>query len=116
MADGISTVLIRYLMLCGLPAKTIALCDHNTRMYHDLGIYGDIADSCMEVLAEHFGVDLSGFEFEQFFPREFEGKSVLTRVLLWLVPFAGAVARRYGKWSPLTLARIDRAIRNKRWE
>lgn len=115
MASELSIELREYLKRCGLSESKIAQCNGGTRMYHDLGLYGDIAEACMEVLAKDYRVDLSGFEFEKFFPQEFAGKNVLARALLWLVPFAGNVARQQGEWLPLTLERIDQAISSKRW-
>jgi Protein of unknown function (DUF1493) len=116
MASELSIELREYLKRCGLSESKIAQCSGSTRMYHDLGLYGDIAEAYMEVLSEHYRIDLSGFEFEKFFPPEFAGKNALTRALLWIVPFAGNAARQRAEWSPLTLERIDRAIRSKRWE
>lgn len=116
MMSELSIELREYLKRCGLPESKIAQCSGSTRMYHDLGLYGDIAEAYMEVLAEHYRVDLSGFEFDKFFPHEFAGKNVLTRVLLWITPFASNAARQRGEWLPLTLERLDRAIRSKRWE
>ncbi len=84
-------------------------------MYHDLGLYGDIAEADMEVLADHYLVDLSGFEFERFFPPEFAGKSPLTRALLWMVPFAEKATRKDYEYLPLTLEMIERAMRTKQW-
>ncbi|PJK13863.1 hypothetical protein CO613_09020 [Lysobacteraceae bacterium NML07-0707] len=116
MPDELSAELREYLKRCGLSENKIAQCNGRTRLYHDLGIYGDIAEACMEVLAECYRVDLSSFEFEKFFPREFAGKNILTRALLWIVPLASNTARQRGEWLPLTLKRIDHAIHNKRWE
>lgn len=112
----LSADLREYLKRCGLPERKLARCNSSTRMYHDLGLYGDIAEAYLGVLADHYGVDLSGFEFEKFFPPEFAGTNMLTRTLLWLIPFAGSVARRRDNYSPLTLEMIDRAIRAKRWQ
>lgn len=84
-------------------------------MYHDLGLYGDTAEACMEALIDHYQVDMTGFEFEKFFPPEFAGKNLITRTLLWLVPFAGKAARQRGQYLPLTLETIDRTIKSKRW-
>lgn len=116
MTNDLSIELREYLTRCGLPQTKIAQCNASTRMYHDLGLYGDIAQAYMEVLADHYHVDLSGFEFQTFFPEEFEGKTLLTRVLFSLIPFASHMARRRGEWLPLTLERVDRAILSKRWE
>lgn len=116
MASELSLELREYLKHCGLPANKIAQCSSDTRMYHDLGLYGDIAEAYMEVLAERYHVDLNGFEFEKFFPREFAGKSALTRALLWILPFASKAVRQRDEYLPITLEKIDRAIRSRRWE
>jgi len=104
-----------YLKRCGTSESIIAQCNGSTRMYHDLGLYGDIAEAYLGVLANCYHVDMSGFEFEKYFPLEFAGRNKLSRVLLWFVPFAARVARRRGEYVPLTLDMIDRTIRAKRW-
>jgi hypothetical protein len=116
MGSELSVELREYLKRCGLSEKNIAQCGGNTRMYHDLGLYGDIAEAYMGVLVDHYQVDLSGFEFEKFFPPEFAGKNMLTRALLWIAPFAGDAARQRGEYSPLTLGMIECVIRTKRWD
>ncbi|WP_311239034.1 MULTISPECIES: hypothetical protein [unclassified Xanthomonas] len=115
MASELSIELREYLKRCGLPERVIAQCNGGTRMYHDLGLHGDIAEAYMEVLAEHYYVDLGGFEFEKFFPPEFSGRSIFTRTLLWIVPFAGKAARQGGEYLPLTLGTIERVMRAKQW-
>lgn len=116
MTSELSTELREYLKRCGLSERTIAQCSGKTRMYHDLGLYGDIAEAYIEALAEHYRVDLSSFEFEKFFPPEFSGKNAFTGAFLSVIPFAGYIARQRSEWLPLTLERIERAIRSKRWE
>ena len=115
MASELSVELREYLKRCGLSESKIAQCSGSTRMYHDLGLYGDIAEAYMGVLADHYHVDLSGFEFEKFFPPEFAGTNMLTRALLWIVPFAGNAARGSSEHLPLTLEMIDGVMRSKRW-
>ncbi|MCW7536262.1 DUF1493 family protein [Aquabacterium sp. A7-Y] len=111
----LSDPLREYLRRCGLPEKKLAACTWETRLYHDLRIYGDVAEAYMGVLVDHYQVDLSGFEFDKFFPPEFAGRNMLTRVLLWIVPFAGKAARDQGEYRPLTMSMLDRVIRDKRW-
>lgn len=115
MANELSTELREYLKRCGLSEGKIAQCSVKTRMYHDLGIYGEIAEDCIDVLTDQYHVDPGGFEFEKFFPPEFAGKSMLSRVLLWIVPFAGKLERQRGEYLPLTLEMIENAMRAKRW-
>jgi hypothetical protein len=116
MPSELSIELRGYLKRCGLSENKIAQCNGATRLYHDLGLYGDIAEAYMEALENHYHVDMTGFEFEKFFPPEFSGKNALTRILLWAIPFASHAARQRSKCLPLTLERIDRAMRSKRWE
>jgi hypothetical protein len=116
MTSELSIELREYLKYCGLSKRKIAECRGSTRMYHDLGLYGDIAEAYMEVLADHYHVDLSGFEFDKFFPPEFAGKNSFLAMLLSIIPFAGYVARQRDEWLPLTLERVDQAIHSKRWE
>lgn len=111
----LSNELRDYLKRCGLHDDKVARCESNTRMYHDLGFYGDTAEACMEMLANHYRVDLTGFEFDKYFPPEFAGKSMLTRTLLWIIPFAAKANRRHEEYLPLSLETIDRVLQTKRW-
>lgn len=114
--EKLSSDLVEYLELCGMPRRVVARCKSETRMYHDLGIYGDIAEAYIDVLGSKYSVDLAGFEFDKFFPPEVLGRSLLANVFFSFVPFSGQIVRRRGQWLPLTLGRIDSAIRLKRWE
>lgn len=111
----LSVELREFLKRCGLSERKIALCNGNTRMYHDLGLYGDIAEAYMEELADHHHVDLSGFEFDKFFPPEFAGGNGLLGGLISILPFAGYIARQRGEYLPLTLTMIDSVMRAKQW-
>lgn len=115
MGNPLSPELREYLKRCGLSENKISQCHSGTRMHHDLGLYGDVAESYMEILRDQFHVDLSGFEFEKFFPPEFAGGNWLIRTLLWIVPFAGQAARRRTEFLPLTLEMVDEALRHKRF-
>jgi hypothetical protein len=66
-----------YLRKLGYSEQRIAGMSMHTRLFHDLGAYGDSAIEDMQLLEEEFGVDLSGFEFAKYFPPEFEGRSRL---------------------------------------
>lgn len=115
MGNNLSSELCEYLKGCGFSKKIIEKCTPNTRLYHDLGVYGDVAEGCIEVLCDRCHVDISGFEFDEYFPREFIGENSFIRTLFWAVPFFGREARRHGKYSTLTMMMIESAIRAKRW-
>ena len=105
-----------YLIACGISRRKIRKCTDSTSMYHDLGLYGDIAESCMEVLINHYQVNLDGFNFYEFFPPEYEGKNWLSSLFFQCIPFASAIARSQRTYPPLRLGRINNAICNKYWE
>jgi len=111
MANEISDVTRQYLVYCGISARAIAKCNMETRLYHDLGIYGDIAESCMEILEEKYNVDMNKFEFERFFPHEFPWRNPFMGAVLSLLPFANLAARQGREYDPLTLGMIEVAMR-----
>lgn len=103
-----------YLSMCGISAKSITKLTRQTRLWHDLGMFGDIAEGNLECLHDHFGVDLSEFDFEKYFPVEFIGNSLATSILIRLVPFLDGYLRRRAELAPLTLGMIEDAIISKK--
>ena len=69
-----------YLKHCGMWTRTINKCNLKTKLYHDHGIYGDIADGYMSVLSDLYQVNLSHFDFDKLTP--------------WKVPFNHALPAR----------------------
>lgn len=102
MMNSLPEVLTNFLELSGLRRSQIDGCDLQTRLYHDLGLYGETAEDCMKVLAETYHVDMTNFDFEAYFPLEFPGKTRLTQALLWQIPFARHLVERTAKYDPLT--------------
>lgn len=115
MSNNVSELLRGYLKKCGMSEAEIAQCKSSTRLYHDLGIYGEIAKSYIDVLANSFSVDMTRFVFLDYFPPEFEGDNLLSRAITWIIPFAGKVARSRRTLLPLTLGMIDHVMQSKRW-
>jgi hypothetical protein len=113
--NELSAETVEFLQRCGLRPAKILLCNLNTRLYHDLGWYGDIAESCMEELQAHYGVNLSGFDFASYFPAEFAGKNRFQQIAFWVLPFLGYLERRRSTFLPLTLARVESSLQSKKW-
>lgn len=90
--------------------------DLKLRLYHDLGIYGDIAESCIETLKDNYNVDVTNFAFEYYFPEEFSGESQLQRILFNFVPFLRSKAENKKEFKPLTFLMIKNAIKEGRLE
>lgn len=111
----ISPELCEYLRRCGLSEKKVAESGPETELLKNLGVYGDIAEAYMETLEKEFNVDMSQFEFENYFPPEFAGGSTIERLLYWIVPPLARKQRRAEDFRPVTLRMIDEAIRERRW-
>jgi len=114
MKNELSVELCEYLEYCGLSRRKIARCSGSTRMYHDLGLYGETAEEFLEVLRDDYHVDLSGLEFEKFFPYEFESSVFSTRIFPIFVP--SVKWRRRHEYLPLTLAMMDEMMHTKQWQ
>ncbi len=104
-----------YLNELGYSEQRLATMNKSTRLYHDLGLYGDNAIDDMSFLQTKFGVDLSEFDFDSYFPPEFEGRNGIEAFLLSLIPFSGLMMRRRRTYLPITLEMIDQSIRAGRW-
>jgi tetratricopeptide (TPR) repeat protein len=80
-----------------------------------VGVYGDSAIEDMQVLAEKFGVNLSNFDFDRYFPPQFEGRNRFEMVLINSLPFVSKIVRDRREYLPVTLAMIDQSLREKTW-
>jgi hypothetical protein len=108
-------VVERFLVDAGCSESARSKCTLSTRLYQDLGVYGDEAHDYMQTLSERFGVDLSGFDFDEYFPREFPGGNWVERTIRWLVPGLGK-PRPASQYRPITLAAVEKAIDVGRWQ
>lgn len=90
--------------------------DLKLSLYHDLGIYGDIAESFLETLRSNYNVDISAFIYQDYFPEEFYGKSQFQKILFSFIPFLSSKAKNNSDFKPLTFLMIKNAIREGRLE
>lgn len=104
-------------MACGISSTRIRRLRLSSRLYQDLGVYGDEAEAYMETLADQFGVDMTGFTFAQYFPEEFPGRHFTTAMLLAFVSMS--LRKRFlhpdHQYEPLTLEMIQTALETGRW-
>jgi hypothetical protein len=105
----------RFLVEAGCSESVRSRCTLSTRLYHDLGVYCDEAHDYLQAWSERFGVDLSGFDFDEYFPREFRGSSWLEQTIYWLVPGLGR-PRPASEYRPITLAAVEKAIEAGKWQ
>ena len=105
-----------YLRKLGYSDQEIDHLNMDTRMFHDLGLYGDDAADAFWLLQNKFGVDLSSFDIDRYFPPEFEGKTKFEAFLRNIAtPQATRLLRVRDSYEPLTLDMINRSITNGRW-
>lgn len=103
-----------FLLNAGIPKKEVEASTLQTRIYHDLGLYGDIAYWLVEDIAKQ--VDMKQFSFERYFPPECYGESFFGRMMYSLCPFIGAARRSREKYEPLTLQVILESLERGKWE
>ena len=82
LENGFSERLRLYLHEMGRSRRFQEKLTLDTRLFHDLHIYGDDALSEMLYLEAEFEVDMSGFEFKTYFPGEFHGGNFFVASIL----------------------------------
>ena len=99
----------RYLVALEFSEQEIAQMSLDTRFFHDLGFYGDTANDLIRILERTFGVDLSQFRFDRYFPPEFEGKTKFEAFIRNMAtPIESRLIRDRDLYAPLTLGMINR--------
>ncbi len=85
--------------VAGLPRDGISI---DSRVYHDLGIYGDDAREFLLEYSEAFEVDMSAFQFANYFPGE-------PHLLNLLLPGSDS------KFVPITVRDLVESAKQKKW-
>jgi hypothetical protein len=98
----------------GVSEREIRHAQLSTRIYHDLGLYGDTAWWFAEELGKR--IDMSSFCFEHYFPPEFYGEGALARFFYAMVPFTSWIRRKKDEYTPVTLSMILHFMNEGRWE
>lgn len=115
MSEAINPEVVKYLRLCGVSERSILQSTKDTRLYHDLNIYGDIAETFVEVLESDYSVDLTNFVFDRYFPKEYIGDTTLQAFIYQIVPFLGKRKRNARNYEPIRLSDLQIIIRDKSW-
>ena len=98
---------LRFLADFGLSKHLIKRINGSTRLFHDLGIYGDDAEELLAMLNTR-GVDVTEFTFDTYFPREFEDK---TGFLAWITSFMWPYKERSSaRFKPITIHQLNRSL------
>jgi hypothetical protein len=111
----LSKELVEYLREAGVTETEIFSSNLDARLYHDLGVYGDEAIYGLEYLSKQLNVDLSGFEFDKYFPAEFAGKTKFEIYFYCLFPWLRVFTQNDSGFKPITLAMMERIIQCKTW-
>ncbi|ECG1337010.1 hypothetical protein DS259_23865 [Salmonella enterica subsp. indica] len=120
--------IICFLKKARFSGKEIALLTYDTRLFHDLDLFGDTAEDVLEILQREFHVDMSPFKFDKYFPTELSKDVQYIDKLNTLLFFKlNVIARKYfintkhkvdkiyENYAPITLRMIEMSIMKKRW-
>lgn len=113
-STDLSPELREFLVRQGIRGRRLAKCDRNTRLWHDLGEHGEMAEDTLTDFCAEFSVDYSEFDFDRYFPPEYVGPNQLVGVLASLVPFLEHFIRIRGVYAPFTLGMLDDAIKSRK--
>jgi hypothetical protein len=107
----------------GEPRRRVEKATSDTCLFHDLGMYGDIAEAYLELLRDRYGVSMDGFDFDAYFPQEFAGRNRIEALLLQMWPSSRkkldpahfqrlslreiAIAISLGRWSDGIIPRAE---------
>lgn len=100
-----------YLRRRGYKREQINRFTGETRLFQDIGLYGDNADDDLRALEQEFKVDLSSFPFHRYFPGE-TGLHHFILTFFWRTKWGENVRQKY---PPLTLDMIEESMNKKRW-
>jgi hypothetical protein len=115
-SQNLSLDLVRFLKGLGFSSQKISRMNNETRFYQDLNFDGDTAEEMIQYLENEFKVDVSNFEFDRYFPREFPGNNDFVSIVGSIIPFWRYFYNKKKQFEPLTLSMIDRAIKSKHWQ
>jgi hypothetical protein len=111
--QGIANSFASFLTSIGISERRIRKSNADTRLYHDLGLYGDTARWFVEDLAKK--IDMSRFCFERYFPPEFYGESFLASAFYSCIPFVSALRRKRESYTPITLGMVSMSLEKGEW-
>lgn len=111
MPAEVPVEVIAHLERCGYSREKISTFSGGTRLFHDVGLFGDNAYDELILLRNEFGVDFSKFEFRKYFPGNFGWDALILR-MFWQSKWAGQVRQKY---KPITLSMLGDVIREKKW-
>lgn len=108
--QSLSPVLGCYLKMCGMSDRKISRLNAETLLFHDLEIYGEIAEDYINILHENFSVNIDEFCFEKYFPCEFSNDGLMQMLLQWFFPWFATSSKEKNRRHPLPLSKIEQAI------
>lgn len=111
MSTLLGTLVKSFLLSCGYREEKISKYSGETRLLHDMGVYGDDAKEDCEILQRRFGVDLSTFPLFKYFPSEFGFDSTIIVLLGW-TRLGDSIKNKY---PPVTLDMLEQTMQAKKW-
>lgn len=124
----LGSVIVVFLKKARFSEKEMALLTYDTRLFHDLNLFGDTAEDVLEILQREFNVNMSSFQFNKYFPAKFSQDvkyiDKLNALLFfklniiarnYFISIKEKVDKIYGTYHPITLDMIEMSIMEKKW-
>jgi hypothetical protein len=111
MPDPVGALTRAYLTRVGYTTQKIDSWNSRTRLLQDVGITGDNAWDEIQIMHREFGVDLTGFFVDDYFPSELSTAALVLRFL----PRSGWAGRIRQRYPELTLSLVEEILGRKRW-
>lgn len=111
MITSVSPLVAKHLKRCGYSFDKIAQFNVDTRLFQDIGLFGDNAYDELTLLRNEFDIDFSSFDFKKYFPGNF-GFEPLILVTFWNSKWANRIKQKY---VPITLGMLEAVIQKKKW-
>ena len=100
-----------FMKRCGYTDAQLAVMSGDTRLLQDIHLTGDNAWDEFTILHKEFGVDLTGFNVDDYFPAELSNATLVIRLFRW-TKYGAALLEKYPE---ITLNKIERVLQIKRW-
>lgn len=112
MTNTFSDLTNSFLKKLGYNEKAQQKFSGSTRLFHDLEWYGDDAEGLIIILKD-MGVDLSEFNFHDYFPAEYPSKFP---IIYSLLPIPRKFFEDTEAFKPVTLSMIERSLTSGIWD
>jgi len=111
MKSRVGPLTAEFFKKCGYDDARIRSWSGETRLLQDLGLTGDDAWDEFTAMDRDFGVDLTGFSVDRYFPPELSRENLIVRLFGW----TRAARRVRDRYPEITLDMVEATLLSKKW-